>query len=126
MSADSIPASVRHLGSPPAGWPRWFLDHPNSATPAPRRPGGRFELRAWVLPVVGAPYRLATCVAGVTRVHDPDMDRRDVIAKLLPSEPGADPRCGYALALPIASVVRVGLAHRGELHWLVELVMDDP
>jgi hypothetical protein len=126
MPDEAVCFAVRTIGSAPADWPRWHLDHPVNDRPAPRRANGRFELRAWVLPVQGAPVRLATCVAGITRVHDPDMERRDVIAKMLPDAPGADPCCGYAVALPIAGHVRVGLARRGELHWLVEFQLAEP
>lgn len=125
MPDDVVDFSVHALGSAPPHWPRWYLDHPARDKPAPRRSHGRFELRAWVLPVAGAPVRLATCVEGITRVHDPDTERRDVIAKLLPEEPGADPCCGYAIALPLARIVRVGLACRGELHWLVDLRLNE-
>jgi hypothetical protein len=124
--ADTVSAIIATRPAPRADLPRWHLDRPSAERPAKLLDGGRFLLDAWILPAL-PPGRLASRVDGLTRVHLPDVERRDVIAKMLgPEGSTADPVCGYSVALPLAPVVTLGIERDGVISWLVDLRMQLP
>jgi hypothetical protein len=113
-------------GGADAGWPAWHLDTPTPTRPGQVVAGGRFVLEAWILPGGASPTRLATRIDGLTRVHEADVERRDVVMKMLDaSMQHVDPSCGYRLQLPAAGRIELGLERDGILCWAALLERDD-
>lgn len=98
----------------------WTLDAPQSLVAYEATDPLRFRLRGWALADGDLPVRVAVRYGDVTRCYRLDVDRGDVVQKILNQEPDGHPKlnCGFDLSLEAVPELEFGFEVDARFTWI--------
>jgi hypothetical protein len=94
----------------------WALEQTETADGNKKEP----FLHGWVIPKNHENLNIVFRYGGLTRSYDLNIDRPDILEKFArtTSEAKAPIRCGFKYAVPMSSLIEIGIEHDMRLYWI--------